>query len=181
MPSNVIRRVLDTDGDGRIELDPSNPDVVDAFPSCITRGGNSFPGDTLVVLGDGSLKLISELSVGDVVVSHDLGTGEWNVNPVTAAWSAAHSDALVTIGVAGGGFTSTDDHLVWSETDRAWTEADDLLPGDMVLTPAGPETVLTTTTNVAGDGTVWDITVANDREEDLAGLRQEARWLVGQE
>ena len=160
MPSNVIRRVLDRDGNGSIDadIDLDNPsaEVREIF-EC-----NSFPGDTNVLLGDGSLRAISELTVGDEVVSHDLDSGEWNINKVTDVWSAAHTEALVTIGVGGGGFTSTSDHLVWSESDSTWTEADELLPGDTVLTPAGPETVLVTTSNVAGDGIVWDITVAND-------------------
>ncbi|MGG5259334.1 GH-E family nuclease [Phycicoccus avicenniae] len=95
----------------------------------------SFSGSTLVLMGDGSQKPIEDVDVGDEVVATDPETGERSVRKVERVW--LHEDQVVDLGVDGEVVTTTEDHPFWSETDQAFEDAQDLAPGEKVLTADG--------------------------------------------
>jgi RHS repeat-associated protein len=96
---------------------------------------NSFSGDTLVLLADGSKKPISEIRVGDAVYASDPETGTQGPRIVTRLWM--HDDTLVDLAIGGGTVTTTASHPFWNATDREWQYASALNIGDAVLTASG--------------------------------------------
>ncbi|WP_410790083.1 Hint domain-containing protein [Kribbella sp. C-35] len=95
----------------------------------------SFSGDTLVEMGDGSRKDIADVKVGDEVLATDPQTGERGARKVTHLW--VHSDTLLDLLVERGVLTTTEDHPFWNVTDREYQRADQLDPGDELLSPTG--------------------------------------------
>ncbi|NIK62307.1 polymorphic toxin-type HINT domain-containing protein [Kribbella shirazensis] len=99
-----------------------------------TGGGGcfrSFSGETLVEMGDGTRKPISQVKVGDEVLATDPETGERGPRKVTHLW--VHTDTLLELEVEGGTLTTTEDHPFWNATDSAYQRADQLDPGDKLL------------------------------------------------
>lgn len=82
----------------------------------------SFTGTTLVLMADGSKKLIEDIEVGDRVVATDPETGERVTRNVTCVW--VHDDSVLDLLVDGEVITTTDDHLFWSVTDQRFERAD---------------------------------------------------------
>ncbi|MFI7280845.1 RHS repeat-associated core domain-containing protein [Micromonospora chersina] len=103
----------------------------------ITKPGGcrSFDADTPVLMADGTTKPIGEVRPGDAVWSLDPETGEMGAHVVTQSW--VHDDVLYELAVAGYLLTTTDDHSFWNETDREWQAAEDLDPGDQLLSLRG--------------------------------------------
>jgi hypothetical protein len=104
--------------------------------ACTLAGGlRSFAGTTPVLMGDGSLKAIRDIKVGDKVLATDPLTGDQQPKPVTHLW--VHTDDLTDLAVDGEVITTTEDHPFWSVTDRRWEHADQLTPGERVLAADG--------------------------------------------
>lgn len=95
----------------------------------------SFDGETPVLLADGSTKPIGELKVGDLVAAGDPETGEVRGEVVSNVW--VHEDSLHLLSVGEESITTTEDHPYWSITDQQWKRADQLEPGELLLTPSG--------------------------------------------
>ncbi|WP_320671610.1 RHS repeat-associated core domain-containing protein [Patulibacter defluvii] len=95
----------------------------------------SFSGDTLVLMGDGSLKPIRQIRAGDIVIATDPRTGKRSKRRVTGI--GAHVDRLYRLDIAGETLRSTEDHPFWNATDHAWQDAADLDASDVVLTADG--------------------------------------------
>lgn len=121
----------------------------------------SFGADTKVLMADGGAKPISEVQVGDVVMSTDPQTGKQGSRVVTQLW--VHEDTIVGLRVDGETLETTEDHPFWNAADQQWQRADLLDPGDLLLTSTGehapvegilPATARTTT---AYNLTVTDI------------------------
>lgn len=102
----------------------------------------SFSAGTRVLLSNGDSKPIADVEVGDEVRANDPETGKDGARRVTHRW--IHKDTLVTLETARGDIRTTEDHPFWNNTDRAWQEAQELDPGDELLSPDG------TTTRVIG-------------------------------
>ncbi|SMD27631.1 RHS repeat-associated core domain-containing protein [Kibdelosporangium aridum] len=101
----------------------------------VFKKGCSFAADTLVLMADGAYKPIEELQVGDIVLASDPETGETGPRVVTAVM--AHDDTVLELATADGAtVTTTEDHPFYNATDRAWQRADQLDPGDSLLTPS---------------------------------------------
>jgi hypothetical protein len=100
----------------------------------------SFSGDTDVVMADGTRKRIDEVEVGDMVVATDPETGETKAREVVA--TLPHEDQLVTLGTSAGEIVTTEDHRYWNVTDGEWQAAQDLDPGDQLLTASGVSVVV---------------------------------------
>jgi RHS repeat-associated protein len=109
----------------------------------------SFSADTKVLMADGTTKPISEIEPGDQVLAADPQTGERSVQTVAATW--VHDDWLVDLQLAdtnsvGGGIerfssgvtlgtvNTTTGHPFWNRTDQQWQAAEELTPGDRLLT-----------------------------------------------
>jgi hypothetical protein len=87
-------------------------------------------------MGDGSLKPISEIEVGDEVLATDPETGERGPRKVTHLW--VHSDTLTDLEVEDGQvITTTEDHPFWNATDHEYQRADQLDRGDQLLAADG--------------------------------------------
>ncbi|MEV1329876.1 polymorphic toxin-type HINT domain-containing protein [Micromonospora costi] len=96
----------------------------------------SFQGDTLVLMADGTTKPIMDVKAGDKVLATDPETGEEGTREVTHLW--VHDDQLVNLELADGDtLTTTEDHPFWNSTDHQWQQAQQLDPGDRLLTSTG--------------------------------------------
>ncbi|MET0136315.1 MAG: polymorphic toxin-type HINT domain-containing protein [Kibdelosporangium sp.] len=96
----------------------------------------SFDGDTEVLMADGATEPISEIQVGDQVLATDPETGERGARTVTAVM--VHDDTVLELAAEDGAtVTTTEDHPFYNATDRAWERADQLDPGDRLLTADG--------------------------------------------
>jgi RHS repeat-associated protein len=96
----------------------------------------SFTGDTQVLMADGSHKPIKDVKVGDQVLAVDPDTGERAPREVTAL--IVHQDTVLDLVLQDGSrVTTTEDHPFWNVTDGAWERADQLDPGDALLTADG--------------------------------------------
>ncbi|WP_233712506.1 polymorphic toxin-type HINT domain-containing protein [Kribbella turkmenica] len=95
----------------------------------------SFSGETLVEMGDGSRRPISQVKVGDEVLATDPETGERGSRKVTHLW--VHNDTLLILETDGGTLTTTEDHPFWNATDGEFQRADQLDAADELLTSAG--------------------------------------------
>src|SRR5690606_3057612 len=88
------------------------------------------------LMADGTTKPISDIEVGDLVVATDPETGEEGPQEVLAVW--AHDDLLYSLTLADGSeVTTTEDHPFWNATDQQWQQAQQLDPGDQLLTVGG--------------------------------------------
>ena len=95
----------------------------------------SFDSSTEVLMADGSTKQISSIVPGDWVIAEDPETGERGERQVTHRW--VHDDTLVELSIGDEVVTTTEDHPFWNATDQAWERADQLDPGDRVLSSGG--------------------------------------------
>ncbi|WP_420119254.1 Hint domain-containing protein [Micromonospora sp.] len=99
--------------------------------------GNSFTGDTKVLMADGSHKPIRDVKLGDKVLATDPTTGRTAPRVVTALIVGSGTKQLVDITVTMGGpqgsraetITATAGHPFWVADQQQWREAKDLKPG----------------------------------------------------
>ncbi len=132
---------------------------------------NSFPAGTSVLAADGSPIPIQDVGPGQLLLTFNTSTGAWSPNVVLDQWSALHTDPMVTITLAdGSAVSSTDDHRYWVSSDGQWVEADDLEPGDLLLTPDGVSVVHSTEVHDPVPTQVWELdTAVDDTFAVLAG------------
>jgi RHS repeat-associated protein len=90
----------------------------------LSAGSCSFSGETLVEMGDGSRKPISQIKVGDEVLATDPETGEQVAKTVEQVFM--HDDTVIDLVVDGEVITTTEDHPFWSVTDHRFERADEL-------------------------------------------------------
>ncbi|WP_188317006.1 LamG-like jellyroll fold domain-containing protein [Solihabitans fulvus] len=104
--------------------------------SCL---GNSFSGDTPVLMADGVSKPIRDVKVGDRVENSapDSETSQRHVVTAIHITDADRDFVDLTIATPEGfkSITSTVHHLFYDSTTRAWTVAEDLKVGDELNTP----------------------------------------------
>lgn len=121
---------------------------------------NSFPGDTQVLMADGTRKAISEVRRTDEVLAADTATGQLRAEPVLSTfWH--DTNQLVDIGVTGGGRVSSTAGHRFFVVDRGWTVVSDLRVGDRLRTQDGTVRTVTTLQDRRGltDQRVYDLTV----------------------
>lgn len=99
------------------------------------KGDCSFSGDTSVLMADGTLKLISQVKVGDRVAAADPETSERGAREVTQQWK--HRDDLERLTTSSGVLMTTADHPFWSATEHRYKRADQLESGEALLTDSG--------------------------------------------
>ncbi|WP_460985788.1 polymorphic toxin-type HINT domain-containing protein, partial [Sinomonas halotolerans] len=95
----------------------------------------SFSGPTVVLMADGSHKAIEDVKVGDKVIASDPETGEQEAKTVQRVF--VQDDTVVDLAVEGELITTTEDHPFWSATDRRFERADQLEPGEEILSADG--------------------------------------------
>ncbi|MBM7774763.1 RHS repeat-associated protein [Actinokineospora baliensis] len=111
------------------KADPPPTPKKDAAPSC---KGNSFAGDTPVVMADGSRKPISRVRVGELVLATDPVTGVSAAEPVTEVITGFGVKDLVELTVGGGTVVATAGHPFWVAGEQDWRPAGLLRVGDQV-------------------------------------------------
>jgi hypothetical protein len=134
---------------------------VNAYEDVITTCRvNSFPGDTLVLMADGTRKAIRDVREGDRVMAADPGTGRLRAEPVTDTFRHA-TERLVTIGLAGGSSLDTTAGHKIRTSGRGWVLAAELRPGDRLLSPDGTLRAVTGIRDRSGlaPRQVYDLTV----------------------
>jgi RHS repeat-associated protein len=95
----------------------------------------SFTGATVVLMATGELKPIASVVVGDLVVASDPETGEQEAEPVEQVF--VHEDVVFDLVIGDEVISTTEDHPFWSVTDHRFERADELEPGELVLSAAG--------------------------------------------
>ncbi len=137
------------EGEGAAKPGSAADDAVDA--AC------SFGGETAVLMANGSVKSISLVVVGDIVVAQDPDTREVSARAVTHAW--VHDDDLVRLEIDGDVVRTTEDHPFWNDTDQEWQRADQLDAGDYALTAGGRRVVVGVLDGSVGRGSAYNLTV----------------------
>ncbi|MGY0460322.1 ricin-type beta-trefoil lectin domain protein [Kitasatospora sp. cg17-2] len=128
---------------------------------------NSFPGDVLVLLADGTTKQIADIQVGDEVLATDPETGETSAEPVTDLILGEGLKNLVTITLTKGSYqrpvklTATDGHPFWVASRGEWVKATDLKPGDTLQSPDGTTSQVLAVTRWTQQQAVRNLTVAD--------------------
>jgi hypothetical protein len=117
-----------------------------------------FTAATMVLMGDGTREPISDVQVGDQVMSYDPGTDTQSIQTVTATWP--HSDTVVTLTLADGSqVETTASHPWWDVTTRTYTRTDHLAAGDRLLTADGSTITVEGISGPEGEQQVWNLTI----------------------
>ncbi|WOX21439.1 RHS repeat-associated core domain-containing protein [Streptomyces solicathayae] len=132
-------------------------------------GGNSFTGDTPVLMADATHKSIKDIQVGDQVLATDPETGETGPRAVTALIQGTGDKQLVDItvdtdGVGGSEtakLTATDGHPFWAAEAGQWTKASDLKTGQWLQTSSGTWIQVAAVNPKTASTTVYNLTVDN--------------------
>ncbi|MGE4114826.1 MAG: polymorphic toxin-type HINT domain-containing protein [Candidatus Nanopelagicales bacterium] len=96
----------------------------------------SFAGATLVLMADGTRKPIEQVDVGDAVLATDPETGLQASKQVVEVF--VHRDKLRDLLLHDGtALTTTEDHPYWSVDKQRFQRADELAPGERVLSASG--------------------------------------------
>ncbi|GLW35157.1 hypothetical protein Areg01_80930 [Actinoplanes regularis] len=175
----------DDDGSETAEETCSVPEL--EVPAAEEEQQHSFDPTTKVLMADGSTRPISEVNVGDSVMTKDPATGEVSSRQVTKLHSNRDLDltnvtvsekpADTTTGTEvqaegrGGRSTrgptepavleTTAHHPFWDATAEKWVDAADLVPGKSTLIgPDGELQYVTDVDNFAGAEVMRDLTVA---------------------
>ncbi|MFE7506926.1 RHS repeat-associated core domain-containing protein [Promicromonospora sp. NPDC057488] len=114
--------------------------AVSSLKQRITGAGCSFAGSTGVLMADGTVKAIDQVELGDEVLATDPETGEKEAKRVEA--THGHDDVVLTLVLTTSAgerreIRTTEDHPFWSQTEREFQRADELDPGELVLTADG--------------------------------------------
>ncbi|MCT2278010.1 DNRLRE domain-containing protein [Micromonospora chalcea] len=129
--------------------------------------GNSFTGETRVLMAGGKTKPISEVKVGDRVVATDPTTGRTEVRVVTALIIGTGVKKLVQVTVDVDGkqgdrtekLTATDRHPFWVASEGRWVDAKDIRPGYVFETGDHRPATAVRTTESSEWETVYNLTV----------------------
>ena len=138
----------------------TGPSDSDRDGSSCPLGGNSFPGETLVLLSDGSYLRIDLIEPGDEVMSFNFATESWEARTVLDQWSHPDQGRSATVSFEDSStITATDDHRFWRSNADEWTMLEAVGGGDELLAPSGAVAVEDVVVRPAHDWTVWELTV----------------------
>ena len=126
--------------------------------SCTTR--NSFTGDTVVLMADGTSKSIKNVQLGDKVIATDPETGQQGARVVTALirHGGDHDMVKITTG-AGTVIHATDQHPFWDTIDQEWVNAEDLTTTDVLVTAGGTEVHVASVSTYVEDVVAYNLTI----------------------
>lgn len=124
---------------------------------------HSFRYDTTVLMADGTRKRISEVAIGDHVLTTDLDTGERVIREVTDLHVNRDSDmANVTVRDENGNLSTiytTETHQFWSQTDSRWENAAALDVGELLRAFDGSKVTVVGVNTWVGQQTMYDLTI----------------------
>ena len=119
----------------------------------------SFAATTPILLANAATIAISKIKPGDTVLATDPATGTHATKIVTGVW--VHDDSVVDLRIGTGKITTTEDHPYWNATDHQWQAAEDLDPGDLLLTPTGTAQVGGLQPQTRHNASAYNLTVAD--------------------
>ncbi|WP_346114042.1 polymorphic toxin-type HINT domain-containing protein [Nonomuraea maheshkhaliensis] len=130
---------------------------------------NSFRGETLVLMADGSHKAIKDIRPGDRVVATDPVSGQTVAKEVTDTIFGAGAKELVQIsvrlengsGTAETSIVATAGHPFWVPSLQEWVDATYLQPGTWLRTSAGTWVKVTSVKRWTAAQQVYNLTVAD--------------------
>ncbi|MFD0531598.1 RHS repeat-associated core domain-containing protein [Kitasatospora arboriphila] len=147
-------------------------EVDDIAAACFRR--NSFTGDTLVLMADGSTKPISEVKDGDMVVATDPVTGVTAPKAVIATITTPDDEDFTDLAITGAQpsvpketepqkktLTTTWHHPFWNATTGQWTDASELHAGDELRQPDGATVAVTSVRNYHQRAVTFNLTIAD--------------------
>ncbi len=149
-------RTLNLDARAMAEIEETVTTYEEIATLCRT---NSFPGDTQVLMADGTHRPMRDVHIGDLVLAADTGTAD--VRPQRVTDTFRHNTAhLVDITVSDAILTSTTGHRIYVD-GRGWTTVSDLRTGDRLITPDGSARTVTNLLDRPGlvPREVYDLTV----------------------
>jgi RHS repeat-associated protein len=123
--------------------------------------GNSFTGDTLVLMADGTTKPIKDVELGDKVMATDPETGKTVPRNVIDLIRHDGLHTMIAVRLSDGStINATDLHPFWVESRKAWVDAIDLQPGDILTTADGRRLTVERLGLSEQDLTAYNLTVA---------------------
>jgi hypothetical protein len=132
-------------------------------PSC--RTGNSFSGDTRVLLAGGTTKRIADIRIGDYVLATAPELGITRAEPVIDTHRNTDTDlADLTVQDQSGRratIRTTQEHLFWSSTSRRWIDAVDLTAGTALRSVHQKTAHVVAVDGYSGVRAMYDLTVAD--------------------
>ncbi|MFE9747142.1 RHS repeat-associated core domain-containing protein [Saccharothrix saharensis] len=136
-----------------------------AARSCAAK--NSFPGDTLVLMADGSTKRIDQVEVGDKVANSEPESERTEQHDVVGV-IVSHADkgyVDLTITTPDGPKTVkvTGHHPFYNATAGLWTDAADLQEGTLLATPGNGRAFITAVRDYRADLRTYNLTVESVR------------------
>ncbi|MEV0129399.1 polymorphic toxin-type HINT domain-containing protein [Dactylosporangium sp. NPDC050688] len=136
--------------------DPEKP-----APQCHLH---SFDPDTKVLMADGSVKAIKDIRIGDEVLATDPETGETRSQVVEATHHNLDEQfaTLEVVDSEGAKATlqTTANHPFWNESVEQWQDAEDLVPGALLVGPDGATVRIDRSVVWTGAKYMRDLTVA---------------------
>ncbi|HCU50698.1 MAG TPA: hypothetical protein DGG94_13000 [Micromonosporaceae bacterium] len=138
-----------------------------AVGSRFGRGCHSFAPATPVLMAGGTTKAIKDVAVGDQVLATDPLTGVTESKPVTDLhlnedWDLADVTVLNDQTGEVSIIQTTWTHAFWNATDREWTDAAELTPGDRLRDPADTQNLVVTDVDLRIDSArMRDLTVGD--------------------
>ncbi|HEV3172904.1 MAG TPA: RHS repeat-associated core domain-containing protein [Actinocrinis sp.] len=144
---------------GRLGADPEPG----GFASCAT---NSFTGATPILMADGASKPIDQVKVGDRIANNlpgaDPGTKD-QTHTVTAVHvtytDRDYTDVTIATPTGPATITGTAHHPYWDQTTHAWTDADQLHPGDHLQTSDGNTVTVATLRDYTATTVTYNLTI----------------------
>jgi len=133
--------------------------------SIANRPKHSFDPATPVLMADGSQRPIEDVNVGDKVLTTDPATNTSTPREVTELHRNVDKEfSDVTVRDQDGKtvtLKATENHPFWNDTDKKWTEAEDLKPGTKLKTAGKGTVVVAKVKTYAATKEMRDLTIAD--------------------
>ncbi|MEU3645436.1 RHS repeat-associated core domain-containing protein [Lentzea sp. NPDC034063] len=131
--------------------------------SCRLSGPNSFTGDTLVLMADGSVKRIDEIEIGDEVASSRPESPSVEQHEVLAVIVTDEDKEYVDLTVSTSAglnvVRTTAHHPFFNASSGEWEDADQLDAGDLLSTPGDGRAELVAVHRYSGVMRTFNLTV----------------------
>ncbi|MEU7035225.1 RHS repeat-associated core domain-containing protein [Streptomyces sp. NPDC046237] len=137
---------------------PAGGGVIKAASRC-----HSFLPGTEVLMSDGTRKKIEEVTVGDVVTTTDVDTGQTHRKKVVETIRTESDKEFTELAIATddgpASITTTDTHPFWVPELREWVNAGDLVVGQFLRTSAGSHVQITAVKRYTEQQRTHDLTI----------------------
>ncbi|MFJ2704355.1 LamG-like jellyroll fold domain-containing protein [Streptomyces sp. NPDC087428] len=148
---------------GRKSTAKQEPDGQPSSPGCRTGVPHSFTGLTGVLMANGTTKPISEIKVGDYVLTAEPGKKKKEKHKVKAVivtkTDRDYVDVVVSTKSGPKTIQTTKHHQFYESTKDAWTQAADLKAGQKLQNDTGGPTVVIDAKAYTAQRTTYDLSI----------------------